>query len=86
MFWALHHDPYPLTSSQRHTLSWEAATERLIAASSITRDMQYRSNKFTDKFIAWMLEAVSYSLSLIYAYLRLILSYLIFNVFVGGVQ
>ena len=59
VYWALHHDPHPLTPSQRHTLSWEAATERLITASAISREMQYRSNKFTDKFIAWMLEAVS---------------------------
>ena len=28
MYWALHHDPAPLSRPLRHILTWEAATER----------------------------------------------------------
>ena len=49
VYWALHHDPAPLTRAQRHTLSWEAATERFIAASRITREMNLKSKAITDK-------------------------------------
>jgi hypothetical protein len=49
VYWALHHDPAPLTREQRHTLSWEAATERFIAASRITREMNLKSKAITDK-------------------------------------
>jgi hypothetical protein len=34
--WALTHDPEPLTPEQIHQFTWEAATERFIAASAIT--------------------------------------------------
>jgi hypothetical protein len=34
--WALTHDPEPLTTEQIHQFTWEAATERFIAASAIT--------------------------------------------------
>ena len=34
--WALTHDPEPLTLEQIHQFTWEAATERFIAASAIT--------------------------------------------------
>mmetsp|Transcript_10417 Transcript_10417/g.39407 ORF Transcript_10417/g.39407 Transcript_10417/m.39407 type:complete len:635 (-) Transcript_10417:131-2035(-) len=34
--WALEHDPEPLTPEQRHMLTWEAATNRLIDASKVT--------------------------------------------------
>jgi hypothetical protein len=34
--WALTHDPEPLTDEQIHQFTWEAATERFIAASAIT--------------------------------------------------
>jgi hypothetical protein len=34
--WALTHDPEPLTEEQIHQFTWEAATERFIAASAIT--------------------------------------------------
>lgn len=30
VYWALHHDPTPLSSGLRYTLSWEAATERWV--------------------------------------------------------
>ena len=30
VYWALHHDPTPLSSELRYTLSWEAATERFV--------------------------------------------------------
>ena len=42
VYWALHHDPLPLTKAQRYTLSWDAATERFIAASRITKGNSYR--------------------------------------------
>jgi len=58
VYWALHHDPKPLSPELRYTLSWEAATERLMASATITREMQAKSRIFTDKFCAWALEAV----------------------------
>lgn len=58
VYWALHNDPRPLTPELRYTLSWEAANERLVDASMITRDMQMKSKVFTDKFCAWALETV----------------------------
>lgn len=58
LYWALNHDPTPLTPELRHILTWEAATDRLIASSAITKEMQQKSNHFTDKFIAWVLEQV----------------------------
>jgi digalactosyldiacylglycerol synthase len=58
VYWALNNDPKPLSPHLRHTLSWEAANDRLVAASTITREMQARSKVFTDKFIAWALETV----------------------------
>lgn len=30
VYWALHHDPTPLSTELRYTLSWEAATERFV--------------------------------------------------------
>lgn len=58
VYWALNHDPHPLTSEQRYELSWDAATERFLEASTITKDMQQKSKAFTDKFIGWLLELV----------------------------
>jgi len=60
VYWALHHDPAPLTREQRHTLSWEAATERFIAASRITREMNLKSKAITDKFVAWVLDGIAH--------------------------
>jgi len=37
LHWALHNEPSPLKSEQRRLLTWEAATERLVSASAITR-------------------------------------------------
>eukprot|EP01031_Cornospumella_fuschlensis_P030849 gene30849-37280_t len=56
VYWALHHDPHPLTAEQRHALSWEAAMDRLIASSLITKEMHTKSKTFSDKFFAWLLE------------------------------
>ena len=48
--YALENDPEPLTEQQRHMLSWEGATERLIAASAITeREAEERRLKGLDK-------------------------------------
>lgn len=58
VYWALNNNPQPLSPEQRYTLSWEAATERFIAASKITKEMQLKSNRYTDKFIAWLIEMV----------------------------
>jgi hypothetical protein len=61
VYWALHHDPHPLTPEQRYALSWEAAMDRFISAAMITKEMQMKSNSFPDKFFAWILESVSAS-------------------------
>ena len=52
--WALNNDPAPLTSEQRYTLSWDAATDRFITASTMTYDMLHKSNQFSDKFSMWL--------------------------------
>jgi digalactosyldiacylglycerol synthase len=59
IYWALHHDPAPLTAEQRYALSWEAATERFIRASAMTYDMYLKSNKFSDKFSLWVHDTIS---------------------------
>lgn len=57
VYWALHHDPKPLSPHQRYTLSWEAATERFLDASLITVEQQLKSKNLMDKFCAWAFEA-----------------------------
>ena len=48
--YALRKDPEPLTEKYRHMLSWEGATERLIAASAITqREADERRHKGLDR-------------------------------------
>lgn len=58
VYWALNHEPRMLSPELRYTLSWEAATERLMTSSLITREMQLKSKVFTDKFCAWALDLV----------------------------
>ena len=53
VFWALHHDPPVLTPELRYQLTWEAATDRFIAASAITAEMHAKSKTFADRFCAW---------------------------------
>ena len=31
VYWALYHDPRPLSARLRYTLSWDAATDRLVS-------------------------------------------------------
>lgn len=59
IYWALDHDPLPLTDEQRYVLSWEAATERFLEASKMTVEMKVNSNSYTDKFIAWAIDAIT---------------------------
>lgn len=55
--WALTHDPEPLTAEQSRQFTWEAATERLMAASAITwREAHMRERlglAKLDERIAW---------------------------------
>ncbi len=48
--YALHHNPHKLSDEHRYALTWEAATERLIKASMLTKEMQKNSKLLTDKF------------------------------------
>ncbi|KAL3914128.1 MAG: hypothetical protein SGARI_000288 [Bacillariaceae sp.] len=56
-FWALTHDPVPLTEEQAREFTWEAATDRLLQSAAIThrdarqREMLGRSKM--DERIAW---------------------------------
>lgn len=61
LYWALTNEPAPLTKELRHTITWEAATSRLITASMITATMHQRSTELesTNQMIGWMHEAVS---------------------------
>jgi digalactosyldiacylglycerol synthase len=55
--WALTHEPEPLTTELAREFTWEAATERLISASSITWEEALAREKLgktkTDERIAW---------------------------------
>lgn len=57
VYWAMTHDPFPLTPEQRHSLTWEAATERLIEAAKMTPE-DMNSNSLTDKIVVWLLDSV----------------------------
>jgi len=47
---ALKNEPTPLSDEDRHALSWDGATERLIKASAITkREYEERKSKGLDK-------------------------------------
>ena len=59
VYWALNSDPRPLSPELRHELTWEAATDRLIDASMITREMQQNTKIISDKFALWVHDAVS---------------------------
>jgi digalactosyldiacylglycerol synthase len=61
VYWALQNDPAPLTKELRYTLTWEAATDRLISASMITAAMHSnaRTQQNTNKFIGWIHEVMS---------------------------
>lgn len=56
--WALKNDPAPLSKEQSHILTWEAATERLIKSSVITkrerRDNCLAGYDKTDSRMAWL--------------------------------
>ena len=54
VMWALNNDPIPLNVEQRYKLSWDAATERLIAASAMTNSMLRGGATFSDKFSLWL--------------------------------
>jgi hypothetical protein len=58
VYWALNNEPKPLSPDLRYTLSWEAATDRLLSASKISVDMLAKSKSFTDKFCAWAHEVI----------------------------
>lgn len=58
LYWALSHDPLPLTKDLRYTLSWEAATERFLQASLITYKDIKMSKSLMDRFCLWALELV----------------------------
>jgi hypothetical protein len=48
--WALERNPAPLSESERHKFTWEAATERLISSSWVTlREARERAEKGMDK-------------------------------------
>lgn len=55
--WAMRHDPEPLTPELAREFTWEAATERLIAASSITWKEAHERERLgrskLDERIAW---------------------------------
>ena len=55
--WAQSHEPEPLTSEQQQLFTWEAATDRLVKASSITRrearERQKLGTSRLDERIAW---------------------------------
>ena len=57
LHWALSHDPDPLIPEEQRLFSWEAATERLLEASAITRgearERQRRGMSKADERIAW---------------------------------
>ena len=56
--WALANTPKPLSDEERHTFTWDAATERLIESSAVTkREMRERERSGTNKAdarIAWI--------------------------------
>jgi digalactosyldiacylglycerol synthase len=62
LFWALNRDPIPLSQSQRELLTWESATERLITASMITKDMYQQSQQISDRYFTWVIEMVLFCL------------------------
>lgn len=55
--WALHHDPEPLTNELVREFTWEAATDRLFHAASITHgeamDRERLALRKLDERIAW---------------------------------
>jgi digalactosyldiacylglycerol synthase len=56
--WALDHDPEPLSHNHWRALTWEAATDRLIDASAITRREAFNRERLgrskLDERIAWL--------------------------------
>ena len=57
LLWAKSHEPEPLTLEQQQLFTWEAATDRLVKASSITRaeakERQKLGTSKLDERIAW---------------------------------
>ena len=52
VLWALSHEPEPLSPALRYSLSWEAATRRLIKASLVSSEEKMDSYSKTDKMFA----------------------------------
>mmetsp|Transcript_251 Transcript_251/g.315 ORF Transcript_251/g.315 Transcript_251/m.315 type:complete len:519 (+) Transcript_251:206-1762(+) len=53
VYWALSHSPEPVSPEDRYTLTWEAATERLIRCASTSTVLQSRKKDKLDEWCVW---------------------------------